>query len=79
MRLPWRRHRCPSSVVLEIRIDGRTVIGPASAEELGLIAKYASGCSDYPFDLMGDCLYGPVRRIEVLATYQPRTYPDQRL
>jgi hypothetical protein len=70
MKLRWRKHRCPSSVVLEIRIDGHAILGPIDAEQLGWIAKFGGGSAVEPFDLMGDCLYGPIERLEVLATYK---------
>ena len=63
-----RRHRCPSSVVLEIRINGQTALGPMDAEHLGLIAKFGG---DQPFDLMDYSLLGDIRRVEMLATYKP--------
>lgn len=69
----WRRHRCPSSVVLEVRINGQTIVGPMDGEHLGLIAKYGGGSATEPFDLMDYSLLGDIRRVEVLATYKPRS------
>lgn len=66
----WRRHRCPSSVVIEVRVNGETIAGPLDAQRLGLIAKY-SGEPPGEFDLLGDALFGDIRRVEILATYKP--------
>ena len=66
-----RRHRCRSSVVLEVRINGQTIVGPVDAEQLGLIARYGGGRADEPFDLMDYSLLGDIRRVEILATYKP--------
>ena len=72
MKLPWKRHRCPSSVIIEIRINGETIVGPMDSEHLGLIARYGGGTISDPLDLMGESVMAAIgQSVEVLATYKP--------